>query len=163
MTDEPDGSIDQPDASLDASIGEPDAMERPDADVDPPDGCSGPDTFSDVVLGPIAIPDGSTAGITSIIEANTPCVVVSTVEVSVDITHTFRGDLSIFLTSPGNDLVVLLPPSNDPGDDVNEIFSVDIAFGENAAGAWILTVIDDVPQDAGILDRWSIGINRPAP
>ena len=164
VTDGPDGSIDRPDASPDASIGEPDAdAERPDADVDPPDACGGPDTFSDVVLGPIAIPDGLGTGITSIIEADAPCVVVSTVEVGVDITHTFRGDLTIFLTSPDDETVVLLAPSNDPGDDVNEVFSADIAFGDNASGQWVLTVIDDVAQDSGTLDRWSIGINRPAP
>ena len=165
VIDEPDGSIDRPDASLaDARTGDPDARERPDADIDPPpDGCSGEQAFADVVLGPIAIPDGLGTGINSIIEAITPCVVVGTVEVNVDITHTFRGDLSIFLTAPDNDQVLLLAPSDDPDDDVHEIFTADIAFGENASGEWILTVIDDVPQDSGTLDRWSIGINRAAP
>ncbi len=102
-------------------------------------------------------------GIDSIILADAPCVVVSTVEVSVDITHTFRGDVSIILTAPSNELVVLLPPSNDPGDDIHEIFTADIATGANASGEWILTVIDDLAQDSGTLDRWSIGINRAAP
>jgi hypothetical protein len=164
VIDEPDGSIDRPDASLaDASTGDPDARERPDADIDPPDGCSGPQTFSDVVPGPIAIPDGLGTGINSVIAADAPCVVVGTVEVRVDITHTFRGDLSIFLTAPNNDQVVLLAPSSDPADDVHEVFIADIAVGDNASGEWILTVIDDVIQDSGTLDRWAIGINRAAP
>jgi subtilisin-like proprotein convertase family protein len=115
------------------------------------------------VLGPIAIPDNDVVGVSSSVVADVPCAAVQSVQVRVDITHPFRGDLSIFLTSPESELVVLLAPSNDPTPDVHETFDVDIAAGQEASGEWVLTVIDDVPPDAGTLDRWSIGINRAAP
>jgi hypothetical protein len=160
-----DGSTAGPDASTlsDAAQSEPDAaVDRPDGSVDP-DACTGAETFADAVLGPIVIPDDDVVGVSSAIVADVPCAAVRSVQVRVDITHPFSGDLSVFLTSPRGELVVLLGPSNDPTPDVHEIFDVDIAAGEEASGEWVLTVIDDVPPDAGTLDGWSIGINRAAP
>jgi len=162
-----DASTAGPDAGAldpDGSTGEPDAaVDRPDGGGDRPDACTGRETFAGEAPGPIAIPDDDVVGVSSSIVADVPCAAVRSVQVRVDITHPFRGDLSIFLTSPGGELVVLRPPSNDPTPDVHEIFDVDIAAGQDGSGEWVLTVIDDVPPDAGTLDSWSIGINRAAP
>ena len=160
----PDASfVEEPDGSI---VIPPDAaVERPDAGTDPrPDACDGPLTFADEDVGPFTIPDADVLGISrSIVATNAGCVVVESVQVRIDITHTFRGDLTILLTAPDGQSVVVLPPSNDSTDDVHETFNVDIARGDNAAGEWLLTVIDDAEQDFGTLDRWSLGINRLAP
>jgi len=148
----------------DGSTGEPDAaVDPPDGGGDRPDACTGRETFAGEDTVVVAIPDNDPVGVSSLIVADLPCAAVRSVQVRVDITHPFRGDLSIFLTAPSGELAVLLPPSNDPTPDVHEIFDVDIAAGQDGTGEWVLTVIDDVPPDAGTLDDWSIGINRAAP
>jgi hypothetical protein len=173
-SDRPDGDVpDDQDASVtgdpDARVaGDPDAgRERPDADVpDPPDaGCDGPVTFAGVNSQNLAIPDALSAGVDSVIRATDSgrCVVVGSVEIRVDITHTFRGDIRLLLTSPDGERVVVLMPSGDSDDDIHETFPVDIASGETAVGDWVLTVADIAQNDVGTLDRWSIGINRLAP
>lgn len=149
--------------------GDPDAAVDPDADVDQdfdadvrPDAC-GPDRFSGANADVIAIPDGSTLGITSSILVDTSCVTVTSVEISVDITHPYRGDVGISLTKLGSRTVTVLVPTADSADDIHEVFDVDIAFGENAEGEWYLTVHDATTPDVGTLDRWSLGINGAAP
>jgi len=151
---DPDGSnIDRPDGG----------GGRPDADVSGPDACSGPTAFADFNAEVIAIPDNDLLGITSDIVADASCVAVETVQVNIDITHTFRGDLSIALISPGGGVAPVLDPSSDGANDIHEAFDVVIATGENASGTWTLSVADTAAGDIGTLDRWSIGINRPAP
>jgi Proprotein convertase P-domain len=168
---EPDASgVDGPDAAVgrpDAAVDRPDAaVDRPDAAVDPrPDACAGPDSFAGIEADPASIPDGSLVGVASTIVAGgaAGCVVVDSVQIRIDITHTFRGDLSVFLTPPVGQTVLVVPPSNDSDDDIHQTFDLAIAAGQSAVGQWTLTVIDDVAQDAGTLDRWSIGINQAAP
>jgi hypothetical protein len=147
---EPDGSVDLPDAA------QPDADTRPDA-------CAGPEAFGDFRTPMVAIPDNDTLGVTSTIVVDSLCAVVESVEIGVDITHGFRGDIRLELTSPGGETVVVLAPSNDPTPNINAFFTVDIAGGEDAGGAWALNVSDPVDVFAGTFDRWSIGINQLAP
>lgn len=146
----PDGSVDPPDAAL------PDADTRPDA-------CAGPDAFGDFRTPMIAIPDNDPFGVTSTIVVDSLCAVVESVEIGVTITHGFRGDIRLELTSPSGETVLVLAPSNDATPNINAFFSADIARGEDAGGPWVLTVSDAVDVFAGTLDRWSIGINQLAP
>jgi hypothetical protein len=136
---------------------------RPDANVDRPDACAGDAAFADARSPGVAIPDDDPFGVLSVIEVDDGCVVVDTVEVGIDITHTFSGDIGIELTAPGGQTVVVVAPSGDSTDDINAFFPVVIAGGESAIGQWTLTVVDTVGSDTGTLNRWSIGINRPAP
>ena len=167
----PDGSISvRPDGSL---VDDPDGsvVVVPDGAVDPPpdasvgpDACAGDETFAEVDLGPYLIPDNDPLGILLAIDVVDMCAPVQSVEVSVDVTHTYRGDVGISLTSPGGETAVLIPPDPaDSADDINEILQVRIASGEDANGTWILEVSDNEPPDVGTLDRWSLGINRTAP
>lgn len=164
VVDEPDASL--VDASLedasreDSSMSEPDAADEPDADVDP---CSGADSFGQAELGPFAIPDNDPLGIGVGILADAPGVAVETVEVRVDITHTFRGDITLDLMAPDGEIARLLNASEDPDDDIHQVFALVIAPGQAAGGEWVLFVADTGPADVGTLDRWSIGINCAAP
>jgi hypothetical protein len=148
-----DGSVVGTDGGMDAST-PPDGGE--------PDGCSGETSFTDVVDGPLAIPDADPIGISSPIQADAPCAAVNTIQVRVDITHSFRGDVGISLTRPDGTVESLLLPGDDPNPDVHETFDLTGA-GEAATGEWLLTVTDEVGGIAGTLDRWSIGINQAAP
>jgi len=164
----PDGSIGQPDGPLtgdpDAAIDPPDGGgDRPDAGVGI-DACVGPETFSAVDDEIVDIPDNSPAGISRVIEATGTCAVVQSVEVRLDITHTFRGDLEVSLTPPRGDAVVFIAPDPIDGlDDIHEVFEVDIPAGLDANGEWVLDVSDNSAADVGTLDRWSLGVNRAAP
>ena len=158
----------EPDANTDEDAGtRVDASIRdggiPDANVTLPDACSGRESFEEVRFPQLVIPDDDPAGVASGIQVDDGCVVVNTVEVSINITHTFRGDLAVDLIAPNNETVRLFAPSSDSTDDINAIIPVDIAAGESAAGPWILEVEDTAVGDVGSLDRWSLGINRPAP
>jgi hypothetical protein len=135
----------------------------PDANVIRPDACSGFETFAEVRFPQLVIPDADPVGVSSVIQVDDGCVVIDTVEITLDITHTFRGDLAVDLTAPNGDTIRVFTPSNDSTDDIHALIPVAIARGENASGTWLLEASDGVVGDTGSLDRWSLGINRPAP
>ena len=135
----------------------------PDASV-APDACAGDETFAELDVGPYVIPDDDPAGIVLAIDVVDMCAPVKSVEVRVDVTHTYRGDIGMSLTSPGGDSIVLFTPDgSDSADDINEVLQLDIATGEDANGTWILEAFDTASPDEGTLDSWSLGINRAAP
>lgn len=160
---------DPPDAStavdgailpVDASPSDPDALPS-DPDADP---CAGVVSLSGVNDTPITIPDNNTVGVDSVIRIEDSCgVQVTTVQIRVDIRHPFRGDLDAFVSSPNGDAITFLQTSSDPTDDVHETFDMPFIVGQAAAGDWTLNVADLAVALSGTLDRWSIGINEPAP
>ena len=85
--------------------------------------------------------------------------------VSVDISHTYRGDVVIDLVSPSGRAVQL--KGNDGGDaadDVVETYKVVGMLGEEVAGEWLLKVSDYYEGDEGTFNSWSIsgaGITPP--
>ena len=85
--------------------------------------------------------------------------------VSVDITHAYRGDVTIELISPTG-RVAQLKGSNvsDQADDVVEVYTVASMAGEAASGEWRLRVGDGYPGDDGVLNSWGIsGTSLVAP
>lgn len=155
--DRPDGG--GGDGLADADPGSGDA--EPPLDADP---CAGvPNRAAEFDDNLYLIPDGDTAGIDLTLSIGNDCVRVNTVQVYVQIQHTYRGDVEIWLTSPGGDIELVLPSSNDSGDDINREFDVDVAVGESAAGDWVLNVSDVLAEYTGLVAYWSIGINRAAP
>ncbi|HET7506365.1 MAG TPA: proprotein convertase P-domain-containing protein [Kofleriaceae bacterium] len=108
---------------------------------------------------PIAIPDNNATGITS----NNAVVgngTVATLALSLNITHTFRGDLVVTLISPGGTQFVV---SNRAGGSADNIVLTDQAItafnGQPAAGTWKLKVQDLASIDVGTLNSWSLLIN----
>ena len=77
--------------------------------------------------------------------------------VSVDITHTYRGDVVIDLVAPSGRVVQL--KSDDGGDadsDVVETYKVAGMLGEEMAGEWLLKVSDYYEGDEGTFNSWTI-------
>lgn len=111
------------------------------------------------------IPDNDPQGVTSRLEASaSEELVVQTLQVRVQVEHTWRGDLRIDLTSPaGETAVVHAFESSDSDDGFDQNFSVPDFSGDSGVGAWTLTVVDGAGQDTGRLLGWSIGINADAP
>jgi subtilisin-like proprotein convertase family protein len=122
-----------------------------------------------VVTVNLAIPDNSPAGIESALNIPEHGRLIS-IEVKVDIRHTWRGDLVIALVSPNGAVVELQRRKGDGEDDVHETFNAASTPGLRAltgidpAGDWRLRVQDLAQSDVGTLDRWELAMacERPA-
>ncbi len=109
----------------------------------------------------LAIPDYFAPGIASIIAIgqNGP---VAEVEVEVDISHTWIGDLEVALVSPVGTRALLHNRAGGSADNLRRTYTAadTPALGgflaENAAGSWILQVADRARADSGILNRWAL-------
>jgi subtilisin-like proprotein convertase family protein len=119
--------------------------------------CSGTFVSSDV---PKAIPDNNAAGVNSTL-AVTGAGVISSATITLHITHTWRGDLSGTLQTPGGAIVTAFarPNPNDSNDNiVLTAASLSGVAGLAAAGTWTLNVVDHAAQDVGTIDSWSLAI-----
>jgi len=105
---------------------------------------------------PKAIPDNNKTGVTSIINVNATGK-ISTLSVSVNIAHTYKGDLVVTLISPAGTSTIL---HNRTGASTDNVILVDVpvtAFGNTtAAGQWKLLVQDLGRLDTGTLNSWSL-------
>ena len=114
----------------------------------------------------LTIPDNDSAGITSTVTLAAVGTVISPeITVDVDITHSFRGDLKLELTSPQGTTVLL--KNADSGDNAtNLIGNYPNTFapvgdltsfnGENLNGDWTLKVSDNFSVDTGKLNSWTL-------
>jgi len=143
-------------------------------------------TVFDAADTPLNIPDNDSNGVTSFIQV-AESFAIEEVKVSVNITHTWVGDLTITLQSPNGTLIELISGSCASGDDMSVTFvdsgntinclpSTPVLSGlvrptqalsglisENSTGTWKLIVEDDGPQDTGILNSWSLELCTSEP
>ena len=107
---------------------------------------------------PLAIPDNNATGITSSIPV-TGNGTVASLALSLNITHTFRGDLVVTLISPGGTQFVVSNRAGGSADNLIVTNQAVTAFpGQVAAGTWKLLVQDRAGADVGTLNSWSIKI-----
>ncbi|WP_425576216.1 S8 family peptidase [Streptomyces glaucosporus] len=104
----------------------------------------------------VSIPDDNTTGVTSPItvsgrSGNAP----ADLKVSVDIKHTYRGDLVIDLIAPDGRTANLKGSGWDSADNVIATYTVD-ASSVAANGTWKLRVKDVQAGDTGYIDSWSL-------
>jgi subtilisin-like proprotein convertase family protein len=93
-------------------------------------------------------------------------VVVERVDVTVNITHPFIGDLEIALISPeGTTSYLMYRPAQgalsavgSTQHDVHFTFDTVLDWGESAHGRWSLAVMDRATGNVGTFDSWSIDI-----
>ncbi|WP_037294703.1 S8 family peptidase [Saccharomonospora azurea] len=78
-----------------------------------------------------------------------------TTTVSVDIEHTYRGDLRIDLVAPDGTTHRLKNSGWDSRDDVKETYTID-ASSSPADGTWELRVTDVYYGDSGRLNSWTL-------
>jgi subtilisin-like proprotein convertase family protein len=107
---------------------------------------------------PLAIPDNNATGITSNL-AVTGNGTVSSLALSLNISHTYRGDLVVTLVSPGGTQFVVSNRAGGSADNLVLTNSAVTAFaGQVAAGTWRLQVQDRAGADVGTLNSWSLTI-----
>ncbi|MFF4804689.1 M4 family metallopeptidase [Streptomyces sp. NPDC001351] len=105
---------------------------------------------------PLSIPDNGPAVTSSITVSGRSGNAPSNLQVTVDITHTWRGDLVIDLLGPSGTAYRLKNfSSSDSADDVKATYTVN-ASSETANGTWKLKIQDQAAQDVGTLNSWKV-------
>ncbi|CAL9420018.1 S8 family serine peptidase [Streptomyces collinus] len=110
-------------------------------------------TFSSTTA--VAIPDNGAAIESPISVTGRSGNAPSALQVGVDITHTYRGDLVIDLIAPDGSAYRLKAAASDSADNVNTTYTVN-ASSEVANGTWKLRVQDTAAQDTGTLNGWKL-------
>ncbi len=103
-----------------------------------------------------AIPDNDPIGVTSTIEVP-DSLDIGSLQVKLDITHTWIADLEVTL-SHGGKKVVLWDHEGGHDHDIRQKFSPEDFAGLDAKGTWTLTVTDSMQKDEGTLNSWSITV-----
>nr|WP_255595616.1 M20/M25/M40 family metallo-hydrolase [Lysobacter sp. BMK333-48F3] len=75
--------------------------------------------------------------------------------VSVNIVHTYRGDLKVDLVAPDGSLYNISNRAGGSADNVTGTFTFNLS-SEPLNGTWKLRVNDNASQDTGRIDTWSI-------
>ena len=116
--------------------------------------------------GSVAIPDFSSGNATAVertfvfSETN---LRVEHVTVTVDIAHTYRGDLEIVLVSPSGTESRLAEEHSDNGNNfTNWTFSTVRCWGEDSDGTWTLRVTDRATNDTGTLQSALVTLHGAA-
>ncbi|MFJ5302476.1 S8 family peptidase [Streptomyces sp. NPDC088350] len=111
-------------------------------------------TFSSTAA--VAVPDAGAAVESSITVSGRSGNAPAALQVGVDITHTYRGDLVVDLVAPdGSTYRLKAASTSDSADDVKATYAVD-ASSETANGTWKLRVQDTAAQDTGTLNSWKL-------
>ena len=116
-----------------------------------------------------AIPDNNTTGVTSTVNV-TNSLTVSSIALTTDITHTYKGDLEVSLIGPDGTTVIVHNRTGGATDNVKTTFAIVTtpaaaltAFnGKNTAGNWSVKVRDLAAADTGTFGSWSITFNGEA-
>lgn len=119
------------------------------------DGGSGdgdPLTYSNT--GSYSIPDNNATGVSSPIDVDRSGA-SGAIQVSVDISHTYIGDLEVDLLAPSGAVFSLHDRSGGSADDIVQTYSLD-AGAEESAGQWSLRVRDRASWDTGTINAWSL-------
>ncbi|WP_417498524.1 M4 family metallopeptidase [Lysobacter yangpyeongensis] len=117
-------------------------------------GGGGTQTYSNTT--DYSIPDNNATGISSPItvsgrSGNAP----STASISVNIVHTYSGDLKVDLIAPDGSVYNLRSYSGGSADNIVQTYTKNLST-EALNGTWKLRVIDNASLDTGYINSWSI-------
>jgi subtilisin family serine protease len=109
----------------------------------------------------IAIPDNNIMGMFSAIAINEN-VIVADIQVRVNITHEFLGDVEVYLIAPNSRKVLLQSRTLGKQNQLDRTYSVRShpvikqLLSISSKGNWQLQVIDYSPEDVGKLNSWEL-------
>jgi subtilisin-like proprotein convertase family protein len=109
------------------------------------------------------IPDADPSGIASAIDID-DMGTVKDVRVSVEIAHTFIGDLRVELIAPSGQRALLHNRAGGGKDDLRITYDIASApaleglIGGQIKGVWVLQVQDLQLRDVGTLEKWSLAL-----
>lgn len=115
------------------------------------------------------IPDSDPAGVSDTLVMDMEGE-ITRVEVFIDITHTYQGDLRVALTSPEGTMVELHNRSGSSTDNIYGWYPEELSpvgdlndfLGEAMLGEWTLFVSDNAGSDIGVLNEWCIKVTYAA-
>lgn len=134
---------------------------------------------------PVAIPDNNATGASSTITVADSSI-VQDVNVTVNITHTYDGDLTLSLITPANTPITLSARRGGSSNNFrNTVFDdeaatsivtgaapftgtfrpeglLSTADGASGAGSWKFKVVDSAGIDVGTIDNWTIDLAYPS-
>ena len=126
--------------------------------VDPVGGIVSGQSYPDLLI-PDNTPEGVKDTITLAGEGT-----IKSIKVSVEILHTYEGDIRLGLISPQGTNILLALNNGRPGHDINESYDsashekLQSLVDETFAGDWTLHIQDLLPDDMGRLNHWNIEI-----
>jgi IgA Peptidase M64/Proprotein convertase P-domain len=133
------------------------AIDCIDTDCVSTSGCQTSTTTRTYTVSPqLAIPDNNSAGVSSTISVS-DVGTIDEASVTVEIAHTYRGDLVVSLVNGNNDQIV----SNKVGgatDNIRETFTLAGLAGKPLTGSWTLKIVDSAAHDIGRLEKWSLEV-----
>ena len=100
------------------------------------------------------IPDDDSSGVISQIQVN-DSLTVGSLQVELDIRHSYIGDLTVTLTHDGL-TYTLWDKSGGSNDDIRQTFQPTTFDGIQAQGTWQLQVADHANLDQGSLNSWAL-------
>ena len=107
-----------------------------------------------------AIPNNNATGASSAVSVS-DSKTIEAVQVKINLSHSYTGELAIELTSPSGTKSMLFNPKNVFASDnnlTNFILLSNAFYGESSSGNWTLKVVDTAANDTGTLTNWSIRI-----
>ncbi len=120
-----------------------------------------PPIITQTVTADMLIPDYQPLGVSSPLEIRQQGK-IKKITVTVDITHTYIGDLRVELEAPSGKVAVLHNQTGGSQRDLRRTYSSDdslsVFMGEQIEGAWKLNVQDLVRRDTGRLNQWKLEI-----
>lgn len=105
---------------------------------------------------PLAVPDNDPTGVGSTIRIDKSGTLTAA-KVSVDIGHTYKGDLLVVLVN-GGQTYTLHNRSGGSADNVQQTFTLDALVGKQLRGDWTLKVSDHARRDVGSIKAWSLDL-----
>jgi len=113
----------------------------------------------------LAIPDDDPAGAASTITLDGDGQLES-IEIDIQLAHTYTGDLTLTLTAPDGTSVKLHDLAGGSGDDIRGTFPTTLTTADDLAalkgkdlrGEWTLSIVDSAGQDVGKLESWGLRI-----
>ncbi|MEV7032089.1 M4 family metallopeptidase [Streptomyces sp. NPDC093272] len=104
----------------------------------------------------VSIPDNGPAVTSSIAVSGRTGNAPANLQVTPNISHTWRGDLVVDLVGPsGTSYRLKNFSSSDSADNVTDTYTVN-ASSESANGTWKLKVQDQAAQDVGKINSWKL-------
>jgi hypothetical protein len=109
--------------------------------------------------GSLGIPDNKPAGVKSVIKVD-QAPAGRKVQVSVEIRHTYVGDLVVKVNAPDGSILVLSKNQGGSQHDLVGTFDAPSLSQVKAAGNWTLSVADTASADVGTLVKWSVKFSK---
>jgi hypothetical protein len=109
----------------------------------------------------VSIPDNDEAGVDVNVEVSGVSGATG-LAVSVDISHTYRGDLVLELLANGTPVKTLVANQGGSADDLVETYTVSAAeLGDDVNGTWTLRVVDTAAIDTGTVNKVTLAFSVP--